>query len=102
MRVAVVGAGIAGASCARALHDAGVDVTLLDRGRVPGGRLASRRFDGRPVDLGASYLTRRDPGFTAVVEDWCARGLARPWTDAFHVATPSGRGERKSGPLRYG
>lgn len=102
MTVAVVGAGIAGAACARALHAAGVDVTILDRGRVPGGRLASRRFDGRPVDLGASYLTARDERFAAVVDDWCARGLAHPWTDAFHVATPAGLGERKSGPLRYG
>lgn len=102
MTVAVVGAGIAGAACARALHAAGVDVTLLDRGRVPGGRLASRRVDGRPVDLGASYLTCRDERFAAVVDDWCARGLAHPWTDAFHVATPAGPGERTSGPLRYG
>lgn len=102
MTVAVVGAGIAGAACARALHEAGVDVTILDRGRVPGGRLASRRFDGRPVDLGASYLTCRDERFSAVVDDWCARRLAHPWTDAFHVATPAGLGERKSGPLRYG
>ena len=102
MGVAVVGAGIAGAACARALHAAGIEVQVLDRGRVPGGRLASRRFDGRPVDLGASYLTCRDDGFTAVVEDWCARGLAHPWTDAFHVATPAGLGGRKRGPLRYG
>ena len=97
-----MGAGIAGAACARVLHEAGVEVEVLDRGRVPGGRLASRRFDGRPVDLGASYLTCRDPGFIAVVDDWCARGLAHPWTDAFHVATPAGLGERKTGPLRYG
>ena len=98
----MVGAGIAGAACARELASAGIDVQVLDRGRVPGGRLASRRFDGRPVDLGASYFTCRDEGFTAVVDDWCARGLARPWTDGFHVATPAGLGERKSGPLRYG
>jgi len=100
--VAVVGAGIAGAACARALDEAGVEVVLLDRGRVPGGRMASRLLDGRRVDLGASYLTARDPGFVAVVDDWLARGLARPWTDAFHVASPSGLGEVKTGPLRYG
>jgi renalase len=100
--VAVVGAGIAGAACARVLRGAGVDVTVLDRGRVPGGRLASRTLAGRRVDLGASYLTARAPGFVAVVDDWLARGLARLWTDAFHVATPDGLGEVKAGPLRYG
>ena len=97
-----MGAGIAGAACARVLTAAGHHVDLLDRGRMPGGRMASRRLEGRYVDLGASYFTCADAGFTAVVDDWVARGLARPWTDAFHVATPAGLGERKSGPMRYG
>jgi renalase len=100
--VAVVGAGISGTACARALQAAGVEVTVLDRGRVPGGRMASRTIGGRRADTGASYLTARDERFVGVVEDWVARGLARPWTDTFHVATPQGLGERKSGPLRYG
>lgn len=100
--VAIVGAGISGAACARALTDAGVTVRLLDRGRVAGGRMASRRLEGRYVDLGASYFTARDSGFAAVVADWQARGLARPWTDAFHVATPAGLGTVKTGPVRYG
>ncbi len=102
MTVAIVGAGLAGAACARALAAAGVPVEVHDRGRVPGGRMASRRLDGRYVDLGASYLTTRDPGFTAQVDDWTSRGLARPWTDAFHVGGPEGLGAPKSGPLRYG
>ena len=100
--VAVVGGGLAGAACARALAGAGVTVELLDRGRGPGGRMSSPRVDGRPVDLGASYLTARDDGFVAVVDGWLERGLARPWTEAFHVAGPDGLGERKAGPLRYG
>jgi predicted NAD/FAD-dependent oxidoreductase len=58
--------------------------------------------EGRPVDLGASYLTVRDPGFRAVADDWLSRGLLRPWTEAFHVASPAGLRERKAGPLRYG
>jgi len=100
--VAIVGAGLAGAACARALTAAGVPVEVHDRGRVPGGRMASRRLDGRYVDLGASYLTTRDDGFRATVEDWVARGLAHPWTDAFHVAGTDGPRELKQGPLRYG
>ena len=102
MTVAVVGAGIAGAACARALTAAGLDVELVDRGRVAGGRMASRRLDGRPVDLGASYFTAVDPRFGQLVESWTARGLARAWTDTFHVATPDGLGATKTGPLRYG
>lgn len=97
-RVTVVGAGLAGIACARTLHQAGVSVRVLERGRRVGGRMASRRIDGRPVDLGASYLTVSDDAFAAVVDDWAARGLARPWTDTFAVAG----GEEKSGPLRWG
>lgn len=102
MRVVVVGAGMSGVACARVLHDGGAEVVVLDRGRVPGGRLASRRLGGRYVDLGASYLTARDPNFVAVVQDWVARGVARPWTDTFLVGSPAGLGESKQGPVRYG
>lgn len=63
--------------------------------------MASRRVQGRYVDLGASYLTARDPAFVAVVDDLVARGIARPWTDTFQVASPAGPGERKPGPIRY-
>jgi predicted NAD/FAD-dependent oxidoreductase len=100
--VTVVGAGISGVACARALAAAGVPVQVLDRGRRPGGRMASRTLAGRVVDLGASYLTA-EPGspFAAVVDDWVARGLARPWTDTFAVAGPGGLGDRKTGPVRY-
>ncbi|HEU5484323.1 MAG TPA: FAD-dependent oxidoreductase [Microlunatus sp.] len=94
----VVGAGIAGATCARALQRAGVGVRVLERGRRVGGRMASRRIDGRPVDLGASYLTVSDDMFAAVVHDWADRGLARPWTDTFAVAG----GHPRSGPVRWG
>ena len=46
--------------------------------------------DGRVVDIGASYFTAADPDFVAVVDDLVDRGVVRPWTDAFHVAGPSG------------
>ncbi|MCW2607212.1 MAG: hypothetical protein JWO60_1905, partial [Frankiales bacterium] len=99
----MVGAGIAGTACARALREAGLDVVVLDRGRVPGGRMASRKLpegDGaRYVDLGASYFTVRDERFRAQVDDWTGRGLARTWTDTFTVLPG---GERKQGPVRYG
>lgn len=101
MRVTVVGAGISGVACARALRSAGAAVTVVDRSGV-GGRMLSRRLgDGRTVDLGASYLTATDPGFAAIVRDWRSRGLAREWTDTFAVAGPDGLRARAAGPMRY-
>ncbi len=100
--VVVVGAGMSGVACARELAAAGVAVRLVDRGRRVGGRMASRRLDGRPVDLGASYFTVTDDGFGAVVADWERRGLATPWTDTFSVLEAGAEPESKTGPVRWG
>ncbi|WP_148613488.1 NAD(P)/FAD-dependent oxidoreductase [Nocardioides rubriscoriae] len=100
--VVVVGAGLSGVACARELAAAGVAVRLVDRGRRVGGRMASRRLDGRPVDLGASYFTVTDDGFGAVVTDWQRRGLATPWTDTFTVLEAGAAPETKTGPVRWG
>src|SRR3954451_11556174 len=92
--VVVVGAGIAGTACARALRAAGVPVRVLDRGRRVGGRMALRRerIDGveHVVDIGASYFTVSDPAFAALADDWRRRGLAREWTDTLTVLHADG------------
>ena len=44
-RVAVCGAGVAGALTARRLAEAGMSVTCFEAGRGPGGRTSSRRTD---------------------------------------------------------
>lgn len=44
-RVAVIGAGIAGATCARALSLSGCEVHVVDKSRGAGGRLATRRVE---------------------------------------------------------
>ena len=99
-RVAVIGAGLSGAASARALRDHGIEVDLIDRGRAPGGRMASPTLHGRRVDVGAAYFTVKEPDFTPVLDRWTAGGLVREWTDTFDVY--SGDGHRQSsGPMRY-
>lgn len=100
--VVVVGAGISGVACARVLAEAGVPVELVDRGRRPGGRMASRRHEGRPADIGASYFTVSDPAFEEVVRRWEAADLARPWTDTFGVVSAAGERSTTTGPVRWG
>lgn len=99
--VTVVGAGIAGAACARELGRLGVPCRVLDRGRAPGGRLASPTVHGRRVDLGAGYFTVRDTGFKEVVGGWADAGLARRWTDTFDVLSPDAERRQSSGPMRW-
>lgn len=99
-RVLVIGAGISGAACAAALRRRGVDVTVRERGRSPGGRMSAPQLHGRRVDLGAAYFTVRDPGFQQVVDDWAARGLARRWTNTMAVLGDPDR-DASSGPTRW-
>jgi predicted NAD/FAD-dependent oxidoreductase len=86
MRVAIVGAGMAGLSCAEALVGAGIDVALFDKGRGVGGRMSSRRATSPlgPVgfDHGAQYITARDPAFRAQIEAWAKGGLVGRWPAA--------------------
>lgn len=82
LRIAVIGAGMAGLACAGALHRTGAAVTLFDKSRRAGGRLATRRVDGLMFDHGAQYATLRDPAFTDAVQAMAATGDAAPWPAA--------------------
>jgi renalase len=89
--IAIVGAGMAGLACARRLTLAGHAVVLFDKGRAPGGRLATRRMQTWQFDHGAQYVTARDGGFAAELADLVATGAAAPWeagAAGAHVGTP--------------
>ncbi len=98
-RVAVVGAGISGAACARALVQAGVHVTVFDKSRGPGGRMSTRRaesVDGHPLafDHGAQYFTARDPAFVVEVLAAQAAGCLALWRPRMPVNPRSDDAER--------
>lgn len=85
LRVAVVGAGVAGLAAARTLADHHVSVTVFDKGRVPGGRIRTRRelladgADAMLFDHGAQFFTPRNPLLARLARSWVRQGLARPW-----------------------
>jgi renalase len=100
--VRIVGAGIAGLSCARVVAGAGHRVAVHESSGQVGGRMASRFLGGRQVDLGASYLTCREDAFRTQVDEWVRRGVAHPWTSVFAVQNRMGRTTTENGPVRYG
>jgi renalase len=83
MRVVVVGAGICGLVAARQLVAADADVVIVDKGRSPGGRLATRRISDATLDHGAQFFTARTPAFQHQIDDWIERGLVAIWSHGF-------------------
>ena len=76
-RIAVIGAGMAGAACARGLKDAGAEVHVFEKSRGLGGRMATRRWrwtDAARVeheigfDHGAPGFSAHSAAFAAFVD----------------------------------
>ena len=83
MRTVIIGAGLSGLMAARSLHDAGVEVTVIDKGRGVGGRLATRRIGDARFDHGAQFFTVRSDEFRSHVDGWLAAGVVREWCRGF-------------------
>lgn len=107
-RVAVVGAGIAGSTCAQALAAAGWSVCVVDKSRGPGGRLATRRLawvdpHGQArragFDHGAPGVTVRTPAMREAVDAATRAGVLRAWAT---VAAPGGRACEEGAVLQLG
>ena len=81
--IAVIGAGLAGLSCAQALLQAGHTVHVFDKSRGPSGRMSTRRAEDEAgpwqCDHGAQYFTARHPQFRAEVARWQQAGVAALW-----------------------
>jgi predicted NAD/FAD-dependent oxidoreductase len=93
MKVAVIGAGLAGLSCARDLRRAGFFVEVFEQERVIGGRLSTARVGLESFDYGAQYLTARTSKFRSFIDEVVGLSYAARWTPRSQISGPEGGGQ---------
>ena len=80
--VAVIGAGIAGLACATELVSLGYQVTMFDKGRNPGGRIATRRLAESSFNHGAQFANARGEDFGKLIVRLAVEGHMAHWPAA--------------------
>ena len=79
--VVIVGSGLAGLACARRLQAAGLKPLVLDKGRIPGGRVSTRVWpSGACFDHGAQFIRARQTSLSRCLEQARQAGAASVWT----------------------
>jgi len=79
----IIGSGLAGLSAASRLSAQGLSVTVIDKGRGVGGRLAARRIGDAVFDHGAQFFTARSEQFKICVNQWIKSGVAEQWYQSY-------------------
>ncbi|WLR51182.1 FAD-dependent oxidoreductase [Bacillus tianshenii] len=83
--VVIVGAGLAGIMAAKTLRQKGFQhVTMIDKSKSVGGRLATRRIENGKADHGAQFFTVRTETLQTSVDEWIENGWIREWFGSRH------------------
>ncbi len=77
-RIAIIGSGLAGLTCATALRGF-AEVQLFEKSVFVGGRIGRYQFGEYRFNHGEQYLTVSNPLFLNIVKAWQASGIVRPW-----------------------
>ena len=84
MKIAIIGAGIAGLACAEEAAKAGHDVVLFDKARGAGGRLSTRRAETHSgilhFDHGTLGFSAQSEAFFHAVSEWRKAGFVDVWS----------------------
>lgn len=108
--VAIIGAGMAGLTCAQRLHQAGYHVVVVDKSRGLGGRMATRRLHNTHADHGVCYLKPKNDLFRSLFKtlltDRANTAILQTWTDSIyeldaenHLQAPAERSPRYASPI---
>ena len=66
-KIAIIGTGISGLTCAHYLKEL-ADITLFEKARGVGGRISTRRADPFCFDHGAQYFTAQSKEFKTFIK----------------------------------
>jgi renalase len=92
-KAAIIGAGLAGLSCARTLRRAGFYVEVFEQNRIIGGRIATTRIGGDTFDHAAQYVSGRSQEFQDYLKEISALGYAGSWTPRASMNGAQGGGQ---------
>lgn len=87
--IVVVGAGIAGLSFARAVKNQGREVLVVERSRALGGRCATWRHAGIPLDYGVPFLHGRSPLFWQTIDQLMVEDVLPGWPERVEGEGPA-------------
>ena len=100
-KVAIIGAGIAGLSCAIQLQKMGFEVEVFEKSRGPSGRMSTRQGEGWVADHGAQYFTARDPILITKLNTWIDAGIVSLWNPKLGIYEGGQWTESSSHERRY-
>lgn len=76
--IAIIGAGMAGLSALSELSSKH-NVTVFDKSRGSGGRMATKKVNDSSWDMGAQFLLPHTQEFADELKKWQAQNLVAPW-----------------------
>ena len=99
-RIAIVGAGLAGLVLATRLRDVAA-VTLFEKSRGVGGRMATRYADNYEFDHGAQFFTARTPDFRKFLQPLVKDQVVANWTPRFEELDRHGTRDQRDWGEKY-
>lgn len=100
-RTAIIGSGLAGLTAALLLEEKNLTVTVFEKSRGPGGRMAAKRVPDGSVDIGAQYFTARNPAFVRFLKHHAGEDRFGLWKGRFGYQKGAGDWESFPDEDRY-
>ena len=99
-KIAVIGAGLSGLTFASSLSSK-ADITVFEKSRGIGGRMATRYSARYEFDHGAQYFTAKGQAFQNFLEPYIKQGVVQNWQPNLVTLTKDGAKERVSNHPSY-